>query len=91
MMRSKAARMLSEQNAQENTGGVFQFQPAPKKKKRKKIVSHVGVALSNIPSLLCWLLLLRWGTFAIPRLLHKTPKTHPGLKATKGLSRVLTH
>lgn len=36
MMHSKAARMLSEQNAQENTGGVFQFQPAPKKKKERK-------------------------------------------------------
>lgn len=59
-------------------------------KKRKKIVSHVGVPLSNIPSLLCWFLLIRWGTFAKPRLIQKPPKIYPKFKG-EVVSRLLTH
>lgn len=88
-MHSKAARMFSEHRTHKKTQKVSSSY-SRQKKKRKKIVSHVGVALSNIPSLLCWLLLLRWGTFAIPRLLHKTPKIHSRLEG-KRVSRVLTY
>lgn len=66
MMRLKASE-LSEHRAYKKPQDVpFSYS----RQKRKKIVSHVGIALSNIPSLLCWLLLLRWGTFAIPHLIQ---------------------